>query len=304
MQEMELILRDGHRLFYRVWEVESPKATVHINHGMAEHSLRYSDFAEYLNTLGFSVYAQDHRGHGYTAEEDERGWFAETDGALTVVEDSYELDVKILNENPGIPHFVFGHSMGSFITRCAITLHPIYNAAVICGTGADQGIVGKVGRMIARHHVKKWGSRMQDADLDKLAFGSFNRKFPDEGDFAWLSRDRKQVEKYIADPLCGFVCSSGFYADLVDLISMANDRERADRIQKDMPMFIISGAMDPVGGFGKGIEKVEAFYRKVGIRELEMKLYPDCRHEILNELDNRKVYGDVGDFFTRCLEIR
>lgn len=302
MREGELEVRDSHRLFYRAWEIDAPKATVHINHGMAEHSGRYSEFAGYLNSLGFAVYAQDHRGHGLTGEEDERGWFSEKEGAMTVVEDSYEVDQAIMGKHPDIPHFIFGHSMGSFITRTVITMHPVFDAAVICGTGADQGLLGKIGKRIAMAHVRKWGSKMKDDDLDHLAFGSYNKNFKGEGKFAWLTRDAKQVAIYEEDPLCGFVCSSGFYADLIDLVGMANDRARAERIPKNMPMLIISGAADPVGGYSRGVKKVYEMYRKAGIKNLSLKLYDGARHEILNETNREEVFKDIGTFLSGCLD--
>ena len=146
MEEKQLTMRDGHRLFYRLWAIEEPKATVHINHGMAEHSYRYDEFARFLNEHGYAVYAQDHRGHGYTAEEDERGWFSDSEGWSLVVDDAFSIDEKIMQDYPEIPHYLFGHSMGSFITRVSLERHSEdYDAAVICGTGAHQGIIGKAG---------------------------------------------------------------------------------------------------------------------------------------------------------------
>ena len=127
MLERYLEMKDGHRLFVRIWnDVEKPAGTLHINHGMAEHSLRYDDFARYMNSLGFIVYAQDHRGHGFTMEEEERGWFAPSGGWDIVVKDSIAVDQLIMNENEALPHFILGHSMGSFITRCEITRVPDY----------------------------------------------------------------------------------------------------------------------------------------------------------------------------------
>lgn len=302
MGERELDLRDGHRLFYRIWMCENPKATVHINHGMAEHSRRYTDFARYLNSLGFIVYAQDHRGHGYTADEDERGYFADENGADMVIADSFELDEAIMKNHPDLPHFIFGHSMGSFITRCAISRYPVYDGAVICGTGYSQGLLGLLGRAIANHHVKKWGARMKDDGLDKLAFSSYDKPFKGEGKFAWLTRDASERKKYIDDPLCGFVCSSSFYRDLIDLITMANDKARSQRIPRNLPILIVSGDKDPVGSFGKGVLKVENFYRMLGINNLKVRLYEGARHEIINETNRKEVYEDIGAFYLGILE--
>ncbi len=290
-------MNDGHNLFYRIWDVDNPRATVHINHGMAEHSLRYDDFARFLNSHRFAVYAQDHRGHGYTAAEDERGWFSESAGWSLVAEDAHALDLKIMKDYPDVKHFLFGHSMGSFIARILIERYSAdYDGAIICGTGAHQGLLGKAGQMIARHHVRKWGSRMRDPRMDMLIFSSYNKRFKEEGKFAWLSRDGREVEKYIEDPLCGFVCSSKFYDDLIELSNHANDKKAVKGIRKNLPLFIISGADDPVGGYSKGVRKVSELYRKGGLENVDVKLYDGARHEILNETNRSEVYSDILSF--------
>lgn len=305
MREEQLTLRDGHRLFYRVWDTEGAKATLHINHGMAEHSLRYDSLARFLNEHGYVVYAQDHRGHGYTCDEDERGWFAEKDGWSTVADDAFALDERIAEDYPDLPHFLFGHSMGSFISRVCIERHSRdYDGVIICGTGAHQGLIGKFGQIIARSHVRKWNSRMRDPDLDNLAFSSYSRRFKGEGRFAWLSRDRSEVEKYEKDPLCGFVCSSKFYDDLIELSNQANDRKRIEEIRKDLPIFIISGSDDPVGGYSKGIRKVYSLYKNAGLENVSMKLYEGARHEILNETNRDEVYSDILSFYDGLMKRR
>lgn len=303
MDQRSLVLGDGHDLFYRVWDVQDAKATLHINHGMAEHSLRYSRFASYLNSIGIAVYAQDHRGHGYTKEENEKGWFAEHDGWKSVVDDSWELDKVILNDHPDLPHILFGHSMGSFIARIVLSEHSsAFDAAVFCGTGASQGLIGKFGRLIAGRNAKKYGSRMPDPVFENIAFGSYVRHFPGEGRFGWLSKDRTEVEKYENDPLCGFTCSSGFYIDLLTLIEKANDKAAAGGIRKDIPVMVISGDADPVGNYGKGVRKVASMYRKAGIEDVRLVLFPDDRHEILNETDRDVVEKTIGAFILEVVD--
>ena len=295
MEQRTLVLNDGHDLFYRIWDTDNAKATLHINHGMAEHSLRYSRFASYLNSLGIVVYAQDHRGHGYTKEENEKGWFAEEDGWKKVVEDSWELDKVISNEHPDLPHILFGHSMGSFIARIVLAEHShAFAGAIICGTGYSQGIIGKCGKLIAKHNARKYGSRMPDPTFERIAFGSYVKHFPGEGSYGWLSKDREEVMKYENDPLCGFTCSSAFYSDLLTLIEKANDRGLAGNIRKDIPIMLISGDKDPVGNYGKGVIKVEKLYRNAGIKDVRLVLLPDDRHEILNETDRDIVEKTMG----------
>jgi len=288
MEERYIPMNDGHRLFLRVWRPEGkPVATLHICHGMAEHSLRYDCFASFLTDAGIAVYAQDHRGHGFTKEEGERGWFADYDGWHRVVNDSIAVDNYIRNENDDIPNFLMGHSMGSFIVRTEITERPnAFNGLIIMGTGASKGIAGKIGRMVALSHKKKGDPRLPDITMDKLSFGSYLRKIKNpKTQYDWLSKDEEEVKKYVDDPLCGFVCSSGFYLDLIDGIEEANKLPLMRKINKNLPVLIISGDADPVGSYGRGVKKVYSLYKKAGIKDVELKLIPGGRHEILNETD-------------------
>lgn len=302
MTERYLEMRDGHRLFLRTWDaVDKPLGTLHINHGMAEHSLRYDDFARYLNGLGFIVYAQDHRGYGFTKEEEEKGWFAFQDGWKLVTEDAIAVDELIMKEHESLPHFILGHSMGSFITRSElIKVSDWFSAAIIMGSGAGQGLVGKVGKAIASRHVRKFGSRMPDHKMTKLSFGSYNRHFrPNRTDSDWLTRDEAEVDKYLNDPLCGFVCSSQFFVDLLTGIELANDPAQAKKVSKVLPMLIISGAEDPVGAYGKGIRRIEKLYKDAGLYDVRVKLFDKDRHEILNELDKSDVYSYIGSYLVQ-----
>ncbi len=301
MEERRLTLGDGKELFYRVWKADNTKATVHINHGMAEHSLRYDAFATFLNAHGYTVFCQDHRGHGKTKSgKDETGWFADEGGWRLICSDSYELDKLICEEYPGIPHFIFGHSMGSFLTRTNIALHSgDYTAAVIMGTGASKGLVSRFGRMIALKRCKKYGSKHKDEFLNNLAFGSYLRKFDykNEGVCCWLSSDRNEVKKYENDEDCGFICSSRFYADLIEGLETANDSSLIASIRKDLPILFLSGDMDPVGNYSRGVVKASSLYKDAGIKDVRLKLYKDGRHEILNDVMRDEVMNDVLSFY-------
>ena len=303
MEERFIKAADGHRLFLRVWPCNDPIGVVHINHGMAEHSLRYDDFARELNRYGFSVYAQDHRGHGKTIENDEKGWFAEKGGWSLVADDAAVVDRLAMSENPGLPLILFGHSMGSFVARTCLNRHSeYYAAAVICGTGASQGIVGAFGRKLASLRARIRGSRTKDRFMQTLAFGSYLSHFPGEGKTAWLSKDKDMVSRYDGDPLCGFVCSSQFYADLIEGSFTANDRKAAQRIRKDLPMLIISGKDDPVGGYGKGVEKVYRMYKDAGLENVTLRLLENDRHEILNETDRDEVMKTMIEFMIKAVK--
>lgn len=298
MDTNQLTCSDDFQLFYRVWipENHNVHSVVQIFHGMAEHSARYDRFARYLNGLGIAVYAQDHRGHGQTSSDDDLGWFASQKGWQRVMQDGYELSLLIAQNHPQSDLFLFGHSMGSFLVRSLITQHSArYAGAVLSGTGASQGLLGVAGKVLARvRSVKKHGKR-PDSLLDSLSFGAFNKAFePSKTSFDWLSRDEAEVQAYIEDQLCGFVCTSRFFVDLLTGISMANNRRLMQKIPRDFPLLIISGANDPVGNFGKGVQQVYQAYRDAGIEDVTLQLIRGARHELLNETNRDEIHTIIG----------
>ncbi|MGE4583592.1 MAG: lysophospholipase [Sphaerochaeta sp.] len=285
----ELACSDGKSVWYRVWIPEERQidGVLLILHGMAEHSLRYTRFAEFLTTKGFAVYAPDHRGHGETAvrSAETLGWFAEREGWQRVVSDAHELTNVILSEFPRKPLFLLGHSMGSFLARSLMVQHSdVFDGIIIMGTGGSQGLLGKVGKLLARSHVAKHGSKYPDELLNKMSFGSYNKKITNpETPFDWLSHDKDEVKQYIEDPLCGFVCTAKFFEDLLDGVEMANNRQLAEKLPADLSLLIISGAEDPVGAYGKAVQKVHDLYRGCSISDLTLSLVPEARHELLQE---------------------
>ncbi|MCF0262562.1 MAG: lysophospholipase [Sphaerochaetaceae bacterium] len=301
MADKIFICSDGHRLAYNLW-MPSPnteiKAFVQILHGMAEHSNRYQKFAEYLNKNGYAVFAADHRGHGATASEDELGWFAENDGWDRIATDAFELANFITSQYRAHTTFLMGHSMGSFLARTVMVKHPdFYCGVIIMGTGCDKGLIGKLGKMIAKREIRKNGSKAGGVLLNKLCFSSYNKAFePVATDFDWLSRDVSEVDKYIKDDKCGFLCTNGFFYDLLTGIEYANDRDKIASLPKDLPLLIISGDMDPVGDMGKGVKKVYDLYTSAGIADVTLKLIPGARHELLNEVDRKSTYDILSDW--------
>lgn len=293
MKRETLICKDSHTLYYHVWEPkEEAVAILHIQHGMAEHSARYDDFAQFLNSKKIKVYAQDHRGHGYTGDKEVLGFFAEKNGWDTVLSDAKELSIKIKEENPNIPLILMGHSMGSFIARCLTSYNPdLYKASIFMGTAPSAGIKGIIGKKFAKSRIKKLGSHFIDKTLNNMTFAAYNNKFdPNGSPFQWLSRDEDQVKKYEEDPWCGFVCSSSFYYDIIDGIQRSNNLKLIKNIDKSYPILLISGSMDPVGNFGKGIQRVKKLYEKAGLTSVDMNLINDGRHEVLNETDKQNTY--------------
>ena len=295
MADNIFICSDGHRLAYNLWR-PSPnveiKAFLQILHGMAEYSDRYARFAEYLNKSGIAVFAADHRGHGATASEDEIGWFAEEDGWNRIADDAFELANFITSQYRVSTTFLMGHSMGSFLARTVMVKHPdFYSGVIIMGTGCGKGIVGKIGKLVCRNEIKKHGSKSPGVKMNKLSFSSYNRQFePTSTDFDWLSRDAKEVEKYIKDDKCGFLCTNGFFYDLLTGVEFSNSTANAETLPKDLPLVIISGEMDPVGDFGKGVKKVYKLYTGAGIADVTLKLIPGARHELLNEINRKEVF--------------
>ena len=271
------------------------KGIVQIAHGMAETAARYEGFARALTNEGFIVYANDHRGHGKTAGEVSKLGDLGEDGFNSMVENMHVLNERIKEENPNLPIFLFGHSMGSFLTQRYICLYGSgLKGAILSGSCGKQGVIIDIARLIAKGEIKKIGRSGKSNKLDKLSFGSYNNAFkPNRTAFDWLSRDNKEVDKYIADPFCGTVFTAGFFYDFLGgLKSIADDRE-VKKVPKDLPIYIFSGDKDPVGKNGKGVLKLVKTYKEHGIKDLTHKLYKDGRHEMLNETNKEEVIFDV-----------
>lgn len=263
---------------------------------MSEHALRYQPFADVLTSNGYAVYANDHRGHGKTAGCVENlGHFADENGWELVVEDMHELTKKAKEEYPSVPVFLLGHSMGSFLTRRYIQrFGDEVKGAILSGTGADQGLLSSIGLGIAKLQGRLQGKNRRSYLLNALSFGDFNRSFkPTRTSFDWLSRDPDEVDKYIADPYCGAVATAGFFVDLIQGLKQLDQPQNLANVPKDLSILLISGEKDPVGGNGKMVKQVYNHFAHVGIEDVEMKLYPEGRHEMFNEVNKEEVYRDV-----------
>jgi alpha-beta hydrolase superfamily lysophospholipase len=290
---------DGVEIFACKWVGdggEQPKAIVQIAHGMAEHIKRYDSFAKEIVSQDIFVYGNDHRGHGQTGSKTNSiGYFDDEQGFEKVVKDMETLTSIIEKEFPGVPIFLFGHSMGSFLSRRYMQLYgERLTGVILSGTGGDPGIMGKIGKMIAAREMKKKGARTPSPLMNKLTFGSYNKAFkPTRTEFDWLSRNEKEVDKYIADPLCGGVFSSGFFHDLLEGMETINRPENIMATPANLPIFLISGSKDPVGGDTKGVLKTFQAYKAEGMQNVAYKFYEDARHELLNETNKDEVHADV-----------
>ena len=271
------------------------KGVIQIAHGMAEHHERYEDFIEFLNNNGFAVYINDHLGHGKSVSDDEQlGYFGEKDGWKNLVEDMKKITDIIKNENSGLPVILFGHSMGSMLARLYSEKYGNeLTAAIYCGTcganpaaGPGIAIVNAIAKIKGNHHRSEF--------INKLAFGAYNKRFnPQRTAFDWLTTDNDIVDKYIADPYCGFMFTTYGYRDLMNLIVVINRNEWYTAVPLELPIFLIAGEEDPVGNYGKGIHEVYNKLVDSKHTDVSITLFSGDRHEILNEKDKNDVYKAV-----------
>ncbi len=274
----------------------APRGVVQIAHGVAEHCERYDAFMKFLAENGFVAAANDHLGHGKSiTDESELGFFAEKDGWDLVVRDMEKLRELLASDYPDLPYFLFGHSMGSFLARTYIIRHPQrLSGAIICGTGQQSPALVGAGKTMAKMICGVKGAKHKSDMLNNTAFGKYNAGFDTvRTPCDWLSRDEANVDKYIADPLCGFVPSAGLFRDMMGGISFIGKKKNIAEMRKDLPVFFIAGDKDPVGENGKGVKKAYEAFKEAGMTDVSIKLYPDCRHELLNELNRGEVMNDI-----------
>lgn len=280
------------------------KAVLQIVHGMSEHIGRYQEFAEYLNTCGILVVGHDHLGHGRSAaSEEDYGYFAEENGDQILVRDIYRVCQITKRLYPDVPYLLFGHSMGSFLARQFLCIYGReLSGAVICGTGYMPESVLRAGMLLCRAEEKLFGERYRSRLLRFMILGTYNHAFrPNRTDSDWLSRDEKTVDDYIKDTLCGHPFTVNGYSNLFLTMYKIIRKEYLERMPKELPVLFISGEKDPVGANGKGVQTVVELFKKEGLKDVECKIYPEDRHEVLNELDRETVFRDVTEWMKRKL---
>lgn len=300
MRKQEIFVPSGDgktQLHGIIWEPEGVeiKAVVQLVHGMCEYIDRYHDFAVFLTEQGYAVIGHDHLGHGKSmSSESEQGYFADENGHSVVVEDMHRITGFGKSRWYGKPWFILGHSMGSFMTRRYITRYSDELAgAIIMGTGMIPGGVAKAGRMAATLIGKTRGWHHPSKLLTSMVLGGNNKPFkPARTGNDWLTKDEVIVDKYVADPLCGFMFTAGAYKDFFTVMAELADGVDAEKIRKNLPVLITMGEVDPVGGAKAGKEMFDQ-YMQMGMTDVTLKVYPGDRHEILNELDRKTVYEDI-----------
>lgn len=281
---------------------ENPIAIVQLIHGMAEHIHRYENFAEFLAEKGYIVVGHTHAGHGTNAKI--LGYIADEDGWNILLKDIDSIRNIISDEYCDLPYFMFGHSMGSMLLRNYLQDHSDgLSGAIICGTAKQPLAAIKLGKIIAS--FQKWigNSKKPSSLLNLLSFGAYNNHIANpRTHFDWLSRDDKQVNKYIQDPYCGFPFTASAYYDLFTGLENIENTQNNKNINKSLPIYIISGSNDPVGDNGKAIQRLYNEYKNIGIQTVDIGVYKEARHEILNEINNDEVYNDILKFLERILK--
>ncbi len=284
----------GQELKYRIWRPEGkPAGIVQIVHGMAEHIGRYDETGTALAEAGYLTAGHNQVGHGI--ETPLRGYFGKRNGWLTLLDDIQGLRERMEEANPGIPYFLMGHSMGSFEVRTYLPEHGKGLAGcVLSGTGYYSRGTARTGIRVARMEVMRGKEQKESLLIDRIGFQTANRAFaPNRTAFDSLGRDEEEVDRYVADPGCGFqFTGAGYLAFFQGLERMGDEKARA-RIPPELPVLMISGERDPIGQMGRGVRRVAAELLRAGLRDLSVRLYPECRHELFHELNRREVVRDL-----------
>ncbi len=275
------------------------KAVLQIAHGIAEHIERYDTFARFMADHGFAVVGNSHIGHGKSAPDvKDRGFFADSGGWDTAVSDMHLLYEKEHGKFPSLPYFLLGHSMGSFMAiTFLIKYQNILTGCVISGTGQQAPILINAGLAIAGVEKLLHGPRKQSARLNMMSLGTYNKRIPNHRTPSdWLTRDSAIVDKYMADDACGFVPSVGLFADMLGGLKFIGKRKNINKIDKNLPILLISGDQCPVGNYGAGPRTVYNLFKGAGLSDITLKIYKDARHELLNETNKQEVFQDVLDW--------
>lgn len=290
--------RDGINKLHAIrWVPEGkPCAVLQIVHGMAEYVDRYDEFAVKMAERGFLVVGDDHLGHGKSVPEGGiYGYFCENDAATVVVRDEHRLKKLTQEANPGVPYFIMGHSMGSFITRNYLCKYGTgIDGAVIMGTGMQSKALLRLSKFTAAVLKVFFGAKHPSVMLDWGGFGKYNKNIANpKTKVDWLSKDEERVAAYVADPLCGFMFTINGFQTLFELIWRLHKKENLDNMPKNLPILFISGTDDPVGDYFKGVQKAVDSFKEVGMQDVTVKKCEKGRHELLNEPEREQIAEDI-----------
>ncbi len=283
----------GEALEKRVWLPDGePKAIIQLVHGMAEHIARYDETARRFNQAGFAVVGHTHLGHGTKATV--LGHFSKENGWDALIDDTHALRQATQAQFPGVPYFLLGHSMGSFVVRTyCLKYEQGLTGVLLSGTGHFDPPILAAGLMIANIQCALGMGEKPSHLLEKISSGGNNKRYENpRTSFDWLSADPAVVDAYIADPFCGFTFTARAYKDMFTGLKRLSPKNLT-AMEKDIPVFVFSGDMDPVGAYGAGVEQVAEELRQAGVKDVAVKLYKNGRHEMFNELDKETVWQDV-----------
>lgn len=297
-QETSLASPSGANISLRHQPAEgAQRAIVLLCHGLAEHSARYLPLARHLSRRGYAVYAFDHRGHGHTTAPDApRGRFAWREGEARLLEDLAAVRARARADNPGLPVILFGHSMGGMIAARAAETEPAeYAGLCIWNSHLKPGLAGRIGLLILKAERFFKGSDVPSRFGPLFTFDAWSKSIADrKTDFDWLSRDQTEVRKYVADPLCGFDCSVSLW---IDLIGMARDAgSNLDRLPKTLPVNLVGGGQDPATDQGRAMTWLGEQLRASNITNVHLTIYPDMRHETLNEFGREQAMDMLAEW--------
>ncbi|HBI64347.1 MAG TPA: alpha/beta hydrolase [Clostridiales bacterium] len=283
------------------------RGIVQICHGMCEYFTRYTAFAKYLCSLGYIVCGNDHLGHGASVPPSGAlGFFGQHNGWNVLVEDVGKLTELMKSRWPDLPYFLLGHSMGSMVARLYLARckQGDLDGCILSGCPGPNAAAG-FGVQLAGSVIRSHGPMYRSGLLSGMAFRHYNARIPDcQSPFDWLTRDRSVVALYQSDAKCNFIFTASGFRDLFRLVQYSNRLSCARSAPHDVPLLLIAGDADPVGGYGSGVRKVAATYRAAGFRNLEVIFYKDCRHEVLNEINREEVYGDISRWLEQQLSAR
>ena len=305
-KDFTFLSSDGKTMLHGIsWTPEEkPVAVLQIVHGVAEYIGRYGGFARFLNEQGIAVAGHDHLGHGHsTTANGTPVYFGDGNNWQTVVDDVYLLHNRLKEAYPDVPHILMGHSMGSFVARSYLIRYPgTVKAAIIMGTGWQGSLTVTAGIAISNVLARKGADKTSDL-VTKLAFGPYLKPFkPIRTEMDWLSADAENVDAYIADPLCGAPPTVGLFREMLKGFRFNQKFKNLDKMDGRTPILLISGEKDPVGDLGAGVRQTYAEFKRSGVADCTMKLYPDLRHEILNEKTMQQtVYEDIWNWMKERL---
>lgn len=298
MEKKQFLNKDGQPVFYLHWSVTAPRAVLVIAHGMVEHPARYDELATFLTEHQIAVYGIYHIGHGPDATHLNHMGEGDFDRCV----DHLHQLVQLAAAETGVPVILLGHSMGSFISQLYVTKYKDLAGLILSGS-TKAAPIAKVGAVLATLLTALSKDKTKPSPfMNAMAFGSYNKAFPNpRTDFDWLSTDEAQVDKYIADPLCGGICSISFYKNLTCGMARMGKPALTQNVPKELPVYIQGGSMDPVSDMGKGLYALRDQYVGLGLKRVELDVYEGARHEIFNETNRDQVYRNTLTFINSLL---